>query len=81
MSREDYRILESLADPDILVVQSPAIIAFNLAMTRPHVSNRLSQFSEKGLVDKVKDGRYKISDFGRDYLEGKVSAEELENCS
>lgn len=78
MSREDYRILESLADPDILRVQSPAIIAYNLAMTRPHVSNRLAEFVEYGLVKKIEDGRYEITETGKAYISGELNAEEIE---
>lgn len=79
MSREDFRILEAVGDPEILVVQSPAIIAYNLDMTRPHVSNRLSEFTAHGLVEKIADGRYQMTDRGRAYLEGELPAEELES--
>lgn len=78
MSREDFRILEAVGDPEILVVQSPAIIAYNLDMTRPHVSNRLSAFTEHGLVEKIENGRYQMSDLGYAYLEGELDAEGLE---
>ncbi|ELY82790.1 helix-turn-helix domain-containing protein [Natrinema pallidum] len=78
MSREDFRILEALADPGILVVQSPAIIAYNLDMTRPHVSNRLSAFTEHGLVKKRENGRYQMSDRGHAYLEGELDANDVE---
>lgn len=78
MSREDFRILEALGDPEILVVQSPAIIAYNLDMTRPHVSNRLSAFTEHGLVEKIENGRYQLSDLGHAYLEGQLDADDLE---
>lgn len=79
MSRDDFRILEALGDPEVLVVQSPAIIAYNLDMTRPHVSNRLSKFTDHGLVEKIEDGRYQISDRGRAYLEGELTADDLES--
>lgn len=79
MSREDYRILEALADPDILEIQSPAVIAYNLDMTRPHVSNRLREFVEKGVAAKIEDGRYKITDRGTAYLTGDLDAADLES--
>ncbi|WP_323172861.1 transcriptional regulator [Natrialba sp. PRR66] len=78
MSRDDFRILESLAEPNILKIQSPTIVAYNLDMTRPHVSNRLSEFTQHGLVEKIEDGRYRISERGRAYLDGELPIKELE---
>ncbi|RAW44096.1 transcriptional regulator [Halorubrum sp. 48-1-W] len=65
MSRTDYRILEALADAEILAVQSPAIVAFNLDITREWASQRLGELGERGLVEKVADGKYRITDAGR----------------
>ena len=79
MSRDDYRILEALGDARILEVQSPAIIAYNLDMTRPHVSNRLSEFTDWSLVEKIEDGRYQLTDRGRAYLDGDLDADDLED--
>lgn len=79
MSREDFRILESLDDPDILVIQSPSIISYNLDISRSHVSRRLGEFVDRGLVEKVENGRYRISTQGRDYLAGDLDADDLEN--
>ena len=81
MSRGDYRILEALADPEILTVQSPAVVAYNLDLTRPHVSNRLGAFTRRGLVEKLEDGRYQINDRGRAYLAGDLDAEDLEKTN
>ncbi|AFO57803.1 PhiH1 repressor-like protein [Natrinema sp. J7-2] len=47
-------------------------------MTRPHVSNRLSAFTEHGLVEKIENGRYQLSDLGHAYLEGQLDADDLE---
>lgn len=78
MSREDYRILEALSDPEILIVQSPSIIAYNLDMTRPHVSNRLREFTSRGYTEKIEDGKYMISEQGRAFLEGEFNPERRE---
>lgn len=79
MSREDYRILEALGDPDILEVQSPAVIAYNLDITRSHVSRRLSEFADRDLVEKIADGKYRITEQGTRYLEGELDASDLED--
>lgn len=79
MTRDDLRILEALADPDILEVQSPAIVAYNLDLTRPHVSKRLSEFTDHNLVERVEDGRYRITYRGQAYLAGDLNAEDLED--
>lgn len=78
MSREDYRILEGMADAEILEIQSPAVIALNLDMSRPHVSRRLTEFADRGLVEKIANGRYRITDRGRAYLAGELDAGDLE---
>jgi predicted transcriptional regulator len=78
MSRDDYRILEALVDPDILEVQSPAVIAYNLDMTRPHISKRLSKFAEEDLVEKIQDGRYRITKDGRLFIKGELDPDTIE---
>ncbi|ELZ46034.1 PhiH1 repressor-like protein [Halorubrum distributum JCM 9100] len=68
MTRSDYYILEAMADPEILHVQSPTILAYNLDISRPYVSNRLGELVERGFVEKVEDGKYRITEEGRQIL-------------
>jgi len=66
MSKSQYRILEALADAEILAVQSPSLIALNLDLSRQHVSRSLAELVERGLVEKVDTGKYRITEAGRD---------------
>jgi predicted transcriptional regulator len=66
MSKSQYRILEALADAEILAVQTPSIIALNLDLSRQHVSRSLSELVDRGLVEKVDTGKYRITSAGRD---------------
>jgi len=65
MSNADYRVLEALADAEKLPVQSPAIIAFNLGISRQQAHRSLSDLIDAGLVEKVEQGKYRITDAGR----------------
>lgn len=69
MTRTDFYILQSLSDPEILNVQSPAIIAYNLDLSREHVSSRLSEFVDRGLVERESKGKYKITNKGEALVE------------
>jgi len=66
MSKADYRILEALADPDIIEVVTPSVIAYNLDLSRVHVSRRLREHVDRGLVEQVDAGKYRITEAGRD---------------
>lgn len=68
MSKTDYRILEALANAGDLPVQSPSVIAKNLGITRQYCSTRLSELVNRGLVEKIEDGYYRITDEGREFL-------------
>ncbi len=74
----DDRILEILEESGLIL--SPAIISANLDLTRQHVSSRLSELQEHGLVESAETGRghYRITDRGRAYLAGDLDADELE---
>ncbi len=73
----DDRILEILEESELIL--SPAIISANLDLTRQHVSARLSELAEHGLVQSTETGRghYRITDRGRAYLSGELNADEL----
>ena len=67
----DDRILEVLQTTGITL--SPAIIAYNLEMSREAVNRRLIEFSEHGLVEKIERGRYEIATSGQEYLDGSTT--------
>jgi len=64
MNKTDFRILRGLDDADDLAIQSPAVIAKNLGITRQYASMRLSVLVERGYVEKIEDGYYRITPTG-----------------
>lgn len=72
----DDRILEVLQTAGITL--SPAIIAYNLEMSREAVNRRLAELAERGLVEKIERGRYEIAQIGEQYLDGDLAVEDLE---
>ncbi|WP_255168506.1 helix-turn-helix domain-containing protein [Natrononativus amylolyticus] len=77
MTQGDDRILETLASSGLIL--SPAVIAINIGYTRNYVNKRVRKLSEAGLLERVEEGYYEITDDGRAYLEGKLEAADLEN--
>ena len=77
MSKSQYRILEALADAEILAVQSPSLIALNLDLSRQHVSRSLAELVERDLVEKVDTGKYRITQAGRAEVTGRNVAESV----
>lgn len=69
MTKSQYRILEAMADAEIVTVLSPSILAYNLDISRVHASRCLSELVENELVEQVDQGKYQITDAGR----GKVT--------
>jgi predicted transcriptional regulator of viral defense system len=65
MTKTQYRILEALAEAEILAVQSPAIVAYNLDISRNWANQQLSELTERELVERVDTGKYRITDAGR----------------
>jgi Mn-dependent DtxR family transcriptional regulator len=68
MSNTDVLILIALNSTDILPVQSPSILGYNLGMSREHASRRLAKLSEKGYIEKIEDGKYSLSKRGEAFL-------------
>ncbi len=62
----DDRILEALDQADMAL--TPAVIAFNINKSRSEVNRRLSTLVDKGYVQRVKRGYYRITDRGRSYI-------------
>nr|WP_238392144.1 winged helix-turn-helix domain-containing protein [Halorussus amylolyticus] len=76
MNQTDDYILEILDESDLIL--SPSIIAVNLDYTRNWVSKRLGKLREAGLVERLNEGHYRITEKGREYLAGEIEADELE---
>jgi DNA-binding IclR family transcriptional regulator len=68
MSNTDVLLLVALNSSELLPVQSPTILAYNLGMSREHASRRLATLSDHGYVTKVEDGKYSVSDQGETFL-------------
>ena len=76
MNPADNRILETLDESGLIL--SPRVLAVNTDYTRNYVTARLTELGTEGLVEKVDDGLYRITDRGRAYLAGDLDADELE---
>lgn len=76
MTQADNRILEILEESGLTL--SPKVLAYNADYTRNYMTNRLAELREAGLVERVDEGLYQITDRGRQYLAGEISADELE---
>lgn len=77
MTQGDDRILETLESSGLIL--SPAVIAKNTDYTRNYVNKRMRKLREEGLVERVEDGYYRISDRGRAYLRGELDADDFED--
>ena len=77
MTQGDDRILETLADCEMIL--SPAVIAINTEYSRNYINKRMAVLLKNGLVNRVQDGYYEITDRGRAYLAGDLDAEDLED--
>ena len=76
MTQGDDRILETLESSGLVL--SPRVIAENTDYTRNYINKRMRKLRENGLVDRVDDGLYRISDKGSAYLAGELDADDLE---
>jgi len=74
----DERILEVLATGLEL---GPTAIARNIDRHRTGVNRRLSTLTEYGLVNRVDEGCYEITELGERYLAGQLDADTLERDS
>ncbi len=76
MTQADDRILETLADSDLIL--SPRVLSANIDYSRHYLSTRLGKLLDSGLVDRVDEGLYRITDRGYAYLEGELDTDDLE---
>jgi DNA-binding IclR family transcriptional regulator len=70
MSNTDVLLLVALDSSELLPVQSPSILGYNLGMSREHASRRLAALSDHGYVEKIEDGKYSVSERGEAFLTG-----------
>ncbi len=71
----DERILETMRDEGNLTPQ--AVENFDVC-SRGHASIRLSELAEYGLVERIAQGLYRLTDTGRAFLDEELDADELE---
>ena len=77
MTRSDFYILQALGDAEILEVQSPTIVAYNLDLSREYVSKRLGVLSNYNLVEKLDQGRYRITSKGDEFISGELDSDTI----
>ncbi|MFC7047310.1 MarR family transcriptional regulator [Halobacteriaceae archaeon GCM10025711] len=76
MTQADDRILETLKDTGLIL--SPRILSVNTDYSRHYVSERLAELTDAGLIERVDEGLYRITELGEQYLAGELDANELE---
>ncbi len=74
----DERILEVL---NTGLELGPTTIARNIDRDRTGVSRRLSALVDYGLVNRIEEGYYGITDLGEQYLEGELDVGELDEST
>lgn len=76
MTRSDNIILEALAETGFSL--PPKVLAVNTEISPPTVQRRLSKLEDAGLVEQSGPRGYRrITEFGRRYLNGEISDEEI----
>lgn len=77
MSPIDYEILgffEKYRDIQV----SPKVIGANIDYDRNYTGKRCRNFVDHNLLEKTDDGLYQLSERGEKFLDGELSASELE---
>lgn len=76
MTQGDDRILETLESSGLTL--SPRVIAENTDYSGNYINKRIRRLADAGLVERMDEGLYRISELGQDYLAGDLDAEDLE---
>ncbi len=64
----DDAVLDLFVSADLVL--TPAVVAYNIDYSREEVNRRLIELEERGFVDKVERGKYRITALGTQYLNG-----------
>lgn len=75
MKPADDSILEYVSDAGEV---PPAVIARNVDIHSKYAGRRCRKLAEFGLLNRMDDGYYSITEEGKAYLEGEVDADELD---
>lgn len=55
------------------LVLTPSIIAYNIDYSRDEVNRRLTELEQRGFVERVERGKYRLTVLGKQYIEGPAS--------
>ena len=69
-----YTARTPVGKPAIL---TPAAIAANVGYSRKHVGNRCRHLSDKGLLEKIERGQYRLSQKGERLIDGEISPDSV----
>lgn len=72
----DYQIFEFYQNHDITI--SPSVLADNIDYHPEYTGSRLRLLQKSGLLNQTEKGYYELSDFGREFLAGNLSDDEVE---
>lgn len=76
MTQADERVLEFLQEKNIIA--SPAVIAANIDYTGEYISRRCRKLAAAGLIQRVDASNYRLTELGRQFLDGDIGADEVE---
>lgn len=72
MRPADERILEVFHSSGLVL--TPAIVAYNIDYSTKEVNRRLSELTDHDFVERVERGKYRMTDIGEHYLQGRFAA-------
>lgn len=67
----DDAILQLFHTSDLVL--TPSIVAYNIEYSREEVNRRLAELEERGYVERVERGKYRVTTLGEQYIESPVS--------
>lgn len=68
----DERILELFHSSDLVL--TPSIIAYNIEYSSKEVNRRLTELVDHEFVERVERGKYRVTEVGELYLQGRLDA-------
>lgn len=76
MSPVHYEVLYFFDEHDIVI--SPRDLALNIDYTRKYIGQECRKLADAGLLEND-DGKFSLSDLGREFLAGDLDADEVED--